>query len=79
MVYIILAIIAILVLMTLIIYFILKKTIDVVNAKGKMYFTLKLQDYENKKEENRLEENNKVADKKKNIIDNDINSEKNIV
>ena len=56
--------------MTMIVFFIVKKTIDNVNNQGKVYFTLKIQDYEqNKKEEKKESKEEIVNDKKKENTD----------
>lgn len=47
-------------LMTIVIFFVIKNTIDIIKEKGKLYFTLKIQEYEeSKKEEDKIEEEEK--------------------
>ena len=57
----IIAIIVVLLLMTVVIFFILKNTVSNINEQGRVYFTLKLQQYE--KEYDKLNNNNEERNK----------------
>ena len=57
----IIAIIVVLTLMTVVIFFILKNTVSNINEQGRVYFTLKLQQYE--KEYDKLNNNNEERNK----------------
>lgn len=61
----IIAIIVVLLLMTVVIFFILKNTVANINEQGRIYFTLKLQQYENEYNKvNAHEERNKGLEEK---------------
>lgn len=71
MIYTILIILVLLILMTTIVFLIVKKTIENVNNQGKVYFTLRIQDYElNKEKLEKEKEEEKV--KKEEIEENNI-------
>lgn len=74
----IIAIIVVLLLMTVVIFFILKNTVANINEQGRVYFTLKLQQYEN--EYNKLnthDERNKGLEEKQTKQVKDISSHRN--
>lgn len=74
----IIAIIVVLLLMTVVIFFILKNTVANINEQGRVYFTLKLQQYEN--EYNKLnthDERNKGLEEKQTKQVKDISSYRN--
>ena len=68
----IIAIIIVLVLMTVVIFFILKNTVANINEQGRVYFTLKLQQYEKEYEKlnNNNEERNKGLEENKQTVRN---------
>ena len=61
----IIAIILVLILMTVVIFFILKNTVSNINEQGRVYFTLKLQQYEKEYNSKTTNEGNKGLEENK--------------